>query len=128
MAVDVVDVVVWALSAGAAVGVKDTASTAVKDAYAGLRAVLRRRWGQDQAEDLVAVAEDEDSDTQARRSELRRVVTEAGVVIDDEVLEAARRVLEQLDPAGIRAGKYVVDARQATGVQIGDGNSMTLNL
>jgi hypothetical protein len=46
---------------------------------------------------------------------------------DDDVVTAAHAVLAQLDSAGAHAGKYTVDARDARGVQIGDGNFMTLH-
>lgn len=40
-----VEVITVALAAGAGVGVKDTASAAVKDAYSGLKALLKQRLG-----------------------------------------------------------------------------------
>jgi hypothetical protein len=54
----------------------------------------------------------------------------AGVQIspDDELVTAAQAVLAQLDPIGTQTGKYIVDARGAQGVQIGDNNTMTLHL
>jgi len=51
---EIVNVVVAALAAGAAVGVTDTASTAVKETYQGLKLsmgkLMRRRLGADDAE------------------------------------------------------------------------------
>ena len=41
---------------------------------------------------------------------------------DAEVLAAARRVWELVDPAGSTVGKYQVDLRDAKGAQVGDGN------
>ncbi|HEX5405610.1 MAG TPA: hypothetical protein VFX16_25325 [Pseudonocardiaceae bacterium] len=110
MGAELVDVVVSALSAGAVAGVKDTAGTAVKDAYAGLLALLRRRWGHAQVDAVVAL----------EPAELRRALTEADVVVDEEIVAAARQVLQ--------AGKYTVDIHESTGVQVGDGNTMTLHV
>jgi hypothetical protein len=42
---DPITLIVTALAAGAALGVKDTASAAVGDAYAGLKALVKRRLG-----------------------------------------------------------------------------------
>lgn len=120
--VELVNVVVTALSTGAALGVKDTAATAVKDAYAALREVLGRRWGHDRMEAITAVAEEHDTETAALEA-MRHALIEADVVIDDEVLAAANEVLEQVR----RSEKYKVDAREAKGVQVGDHNTMTLN-
>ena len=41
---DPVTLIVTALAAGAVFGLKDTASAAVKDAYAGLKALVKRRF------------------------------------------------------------------------------------
>jgi hypothetical protein len=41
--VDEITLVVTALTTGAALGVRDTASSAVKDVYAGLKALVRKR-------------------------------------------------------------------------------------
>jgi hypothetical protein len=123
-----VDVVVSALAAGAAAGVKDTATAAVKDAYAGLLAALRRRFGHARTEQLTAMAQEHAEDPQAGHDRLTAVLATADLASDDDVVTAARAVLAQLDSAGTHAGKYTVDARDAKGVQIGDGNSMTLHL
>jgi hypothetical protein len=42
---DPITLIVTALVAGAALGVQDTASEMVKDAYASLKALVRRRLG-----------------------------------------------------------------------------------
>jgi hypothetical protein len=101
-------------------GVKDTASAAVKDGYAGLLGVVRRRFGHSKADELAAISPDE------------RLLADAlaGVQItpDDELVTAAQTVLAHLDPVGTQTGKYLVDARGAKGVQIGDHNTMTLHL
>ena len=44
------------------------------------------------------------------------------------MIEAARRVLRLTKADGADASKYRVDLRDNTGVQVGDGNSMTLDL
>jgi len=120
MAAEAIEVVVAALAAGGVAGVKDTASAAVKDGYAGLLGVVRRRFGHQKADELEAISVDE------------RLLTDAlaGVRIspDDELVTAAQAVLAHLDPIGTQSGKYIVDARGAQGVQIGDNNTMTLHL
>lgn len=120
MAAEAIEVVVAALAAGGVAGVKDTASAAVKDGYAGLLGVVRRRFGHSKADELAAISPDE------------RLLADAlaGVQItpDDELVTAAQTVLAHLDPVGTQTGKYLVDARGAKGVQIGDHNTMTLHL
>ncbi len=110
--IESVDLVVAALAAGAAAGLTETASTAVGDAYQGLKSLTRRalrRGGVDE----------EPTDP----GELREALAAADAGADAELLAAARRVLELTDPTG----KYVVDVHDNQGVQVGDGNTMTLN-
>lgn len=126
MAVEAIDVVVSALAAGAAAGVQDTATAAVKDTYAGLLTALRRRFGHARTEELTTLAQEHAEDPQTGRDRLTAVLATTDLASDDDVVSAARAVLAQLDSAG--AGKYTVDARGARGVQVGDGNSMTLHL
>lgn len=51
---------------------------------------------------------------------LRRLLT-----ADPGVAAELRQVLVSLDPPGAQAGKYVVDLREAKGVQVGDHNTQT---
>ena len=50
---DPIALIVTALAAGTALGVQDTASAMVKDAYANLKALVRRRRGDDPGAELV---------------------------------------------------------------------------
>lgn len=77
MAVEAVDVVVSALTAGAATGMKETATTAVKDAYASLVAALGHWLGHERAEEVVSIAEERPADRDGRREELLAAMTAA---------------------------------------------------
>ncbi|MFC5034856.1 hypothetical protein ACQFX6_37815 [Streptomyces sp. DSM 41987] len=115
-----VDLVMAALAAGASAGLTDTASSAVRDGYAGLREAVRRRLaagGGDGARVLDA-REVEPGVWEAR---LRERLAATGADQDAEILVAARLLLRDLGVAGAN----VVDARDAKGVQIGDNNTQT---
>jgi hypothetical protein len=119
MAVEPVTLVVTALAAGAAAGLTGTASTAITDAYIGLKTLLKRKFaGHGRDPDIVDAQEVEPGVWQARLEPL-------GGDLDEEVLVAATRLLTLVDPDGARVGKYVVDVRDAKGVQVGDGNTQT---
>ena len=113
--IESVDLVVAALAAGAAAGVTDTASTAVKDAYQGLKSLTRRALRRGGVTEEPTAPE-----------ELKAALTAADAGSDVELVAAARKVLELADPEA--AAKYRVDVHGNQGVQIGDGNTMTLNL
>jgi len=50
---DPITLIVTALAAGATLGISDMASSAIKDAYAGLKALVRKRLGGRPEADLV---------------------------------------------------------------------------
>lgn len=118
--VDPISLIVAALAAGAAAGLSDTASTAVQDAYTGLRELVRRRFaGRAAAE--VALAEHE-SAPEVWQAPLAAELEKAEAGADEAMVAAAQRVMAIVDEAGARSGKYAVDLRGAQGVQVGDGN------
>ncbi|GAB3726684.1 RIP homotypic interaction motif-containing protein [Amycolatopsis oliviviridis] len=127
--IESVELVVAALAAGAAAGTRETASTAVKDAYSGVKTLaLRtlRRGGSVPPAVVEAVESDlitpgDDEDGVARRRAVEKALTE----VDEELVTAALKVLELTDPAGTRAGKYRVTLRGNKGVQVGDHNTQT---
>jgi hypothetical protein len=116
--VDPVTLVVTALATGASAGLSETVAQAIVDAYAGLKSLLRRRLVARQDDPEVVAADD--TEPEAWRERLAGRLDAADV--DDELLAAAERVLAVADPAGYRAGWYVVDLRGAKGVQVGDDN------
>jgi hypothetical protein len=117
---DPATLVVTALSAGAASGAGEAATTAVKDAYEGLKRLVSARFaGRNAAE--VALAEHE-SDPETWQAPLTKQLIETGAVTEPSVIEAAQRLMALLDEAGSRAGKYTLDLRGAQGVQVGDHN------
>lgn len=115
-----VELIAAALAAGAGAGLTDTASAAVRDAYAGLKDLLKRRVGDHggQAGRALDADETEPGVWQAR---LGDALTTSGAVGDEQILAAARHLLTLTDPA--LAAKYQVDAHAAKGVQVGDHNS-----
>lgn len=121
---DPISLVVGALAAG----LSNTVTSAVEDAYAGLRDALTRRLRRGRDEDASVEPEVRTIEAHAWDPEsLRAAVSAAGVATDEQVVAAAQRVLAAADPAGAKVGKYVIDLREAKGVQVGDNPTMTIN-
>jgi hypothetical protein len=117
---DPVTLIVMALATGAAAGVTESASSAVKDAYASLRALVRKRLaGRPDAELVLARHETSPETWQAP---LVAVLAAAGAEHDADLVAAAQALMSLADDSGARAGKYTVDTRGAYGVQVGDHN------
>lgn len=120
---DPITLIVAALAAGAASGVKDAASSAVRDAYAGLRALVKKRLaGRADAELILARYE---RAPETWRAPLETELGEAGADRDSSLLAAAQALMGLLDNAGSRAGKYNVDARGSQGAQIGGHHNVS---
>jgi hypothetical protein len=115
---DPITLIVTALAAGAALGLKDTASSAVRDAYAGLKALVTKRLAGRSAAGVVLSGHEKAPETW--QAPLMAELSEAGADHDPGLVAAAQALMNLVDKAGARAGKYTVDARGAQGVQIGD--------
>jgi hypothetical protein len=114
---DPVSLIVAALAAGAAAGAKGVVTDLVADAYNGLKALVRRRFaGRSSGE--VAL-ERHESNPEAWGPALAAELEDVDAGSDSDLVQAAQRLMEMLDPAA-DAGKYRVDARGAQGVQVGD--------
>ncbi|MGW7596929.1 hypothetical protein [Streptomyces antimycoticus] len=122
------ELVLAALSAGAAAGLTDTASSAVREAYAGLRESVRLRLAARGEGGVLEAGESGEAGevgSDAWRDRLRELLVAVGIDSDEEILAAARSLLRDIGLAEPRDGAGFVDARQAKGVQIGDHNMQT---
>jgi hypothetical protein len=118
---DPITLIVTALAAGSALGISDTASSAIKDAYVGLKALVRKRLGARPDAEMVLAKHEQAPQTW--RAPLMAEFDEAGVGHDADLVAAAEALMRLVDEAGARAGKYTVDVRGAQGVQVGDRNT-----
>jgi hypothetical protein len=115
-----ITLIITALAAGAALGVKDTASKAVLDAYNGLKSLARRRLAGRRNGDVV-LAEFEEA-PQVWREPLAVALTEAGAAQDSDLVAAAEALLRLAEAAGPRGDTYHVNVTNSRGVQTGDHN------
>ena len=115
---DPTTLIATALAAGAALGLKDTASSAVRDAYAGLKALVIKTLGDQPGAEVVLSRYEKAPETW--QAPLIAELDEAGAGHDLDLVAAARALMSLVDEAGVRAGKYTVDVRGAQGVQVGD--------
>ena len=117
---DPITLIVTALAAGAALGAQDTVSAMVKDVYAGLKALVKKRLGDGPGAELVLAKHEQAPETW--QAPLMAELAETGADGDRDLIAAAQALLDLLAEAEGRPGKYTVDARGTQGVQIGDHN------
>jgi hypothetical protein len=110
--VDPVTLILAALAAGASAGVTDTVSQGIQDAYTGLKALVLRRVKDQPAGEVAVIEHAKDPDTWS--APLAKTLTSAGADRDQELVAAADRLMEMLDPDGAKAGNYTVNIK-ATG-------------
>jgi hypothetical protein len=115
-----ITLILAALGLGAVMGVRDTASAAVLDAYHGLTALVRRRLaGRENGDRALAKFEQA---PQAGRELLATELTAAGAADDADLVAAAHALLRLADAAGYRADTYHITVTDSQGVQTGDHN------
>jgi len=92
---DPISIIVLALAAGAAAGLKPTAENAIKDAYAGVKALIQRKYAK---VDLTPLEQKPEST--AKRESLREDLAEAGAGDDLALLDQVEKLLDVLEKHG----------------------------
>jgi hypothetical protein len=126
---DPITLIVAALAAGVSTGVQDLAADGIRNAYTTLRDLIKRRFADESSAESEGVEPTTVLDAHAKdpktwEAPLAEALKSAGADGDRAIIEAATELLRQADPEGTSQGKYVVDARGAQGVQIGDHGTM----
>lgn len=121
---DPVTLIVTALATGASAGtieaLKDDVRDTVKRTYGKLRGLAKKRIAGRPDGELAL--ERHESAPQRWESVLAGELTEAGAASDADLVAAAKALMELVDEAGARTGKYNVTITDSKGVQVGDGN------
>lgn len=103
---DPITMIVLALAAGAAAGIKPTAEQAIKDAYAGVKALIQRKYA---AVDLTPLERKPESE--AKRESVREDLTDTGAGEDQELLESVNELLVALE-------KHTPETAAAIGIDL----------
>jgi hypothetical protein len=121
---DPISLILAALAAGASAALKDTAGDAIKDAYAGLKALIKRRLTGDGAAEakLEEIEQQPDADPSALRPHLEAAAADR----DEELVRLARALMERVDPQGAKAGKYQVAISGGNVGAVGDNASVSM--
>jgi hypothetical protein len=124
---DPISLIVMALAAGAASGaldsLKDDAKSTAKTVYAKLRGLVTKKVAGNQTAE-VALAQ-YDSNPKVWEAPLADSLKQLGAGDDVGLVAVAQELMDLVDKAGARAGKYHVTVTGSRGVQIGDGNTQT---
>lgn len=105
---DPITMIVTALAAGAAAGLKPTAERAIKDAYASVKALIQRKYIKVDISPLESKPESE-----AKRESLREDLADAGALGDHELLDKIKALIEAVEKhAPAEAAAIGVDLKE----------------
>jgi hypothetical protein len=113
---DPITVIISAIALGAASGLTETATTAVKDAYAGLKRLITNRYDDVDLEPL-----EKKPDSEGRRLTLQEDLEAARADQDNDLLEAARELI-----AIVRAQNESVE--RIVGIDLAEVEAASLNI
>ena len=99
---DPISIIVTALVAGAATALKPITEQAIKDAYAGMKGLIQRKYGRVD----VAVLET-DPASQARQAVVKEDLERTGAGQDEEVLREAKALLDAIQAHASNVPKAV---------------------
>jgi hypothetical protein len=124
---DPVTLIITALAAGVSQGtlaaLSDDLKDAVSKAYTKLRGLARKRVATRPDGELALDRYETAPD--AWKPVLTAELTEAKAADDTELLAAATQLMELVDQAGARQGKYNITITGGQGIQLGDGNTQS---
>ncbi|MDH3317054.1 MAG: hypothetical protein OEN48_14385 [Betaproteobacteria bacterium] len=123
---DPISTILAALAAGAVAAAKETAGTAIKDAYEGLKSLIKKKFGD---KNLVKAAVDAHaSEPQPSEAILRPALKEAAVDQDAELLAAAKALLAKADSDGSISRRYSLQVTgNVQGIVQGDHANVTMS-
>lgn len=122
---DAISLIIAALGAGALAATKDTAGTAVKDAYQGLKTLIKKKFAEQGKEDDSNIVDKHKKklDSEAFKALLKEELINLGVDKDAEIIKLAQELLKQEKPEKSVPGKTnVVFQGEVKGAQVGDHN------
>jgi hypothetical protein len=115
---DPLTIITAALAAGAAAGLKGTAELVVKDAYAGLKALVKKKWGK--AVDGEVRALERDPGSKESKQALQESLKDSPALQDRELVTLAVELLKTVrehDRPALKAG----------GLSVGDVGKLNVN-
>lgn len=126
---DPISLILAALGAGAIAATKDTAGTAVKDAYEGFKTLIKKRFADRGKEDDSNIIDKHEKkpDSEAVKALLKEELVDLEVDKDVEILKAAAEILEKEDPQRVKEGKYGINVQGDIKGIVGDVSGGEIN-
>jgi len=95
------DPITAAITAALMPTLTDVAKSGIKDAYEGLKAVIRRKWGESAPISNAIAAVEEDPNSKAQAAVLEEKVVAVKAADDPDVAQALQKLVEQMKTHGV---------------------------
>lgn len=119
---DPLAMIVTALAAGAAATAKDVASQAIQDGYAGLKALIIRKFGGNADVEDALESVEQRPDSEPRQEVLKEELATAQAEQDEELVGQAQALLDLLKQQGLVSGPaYQVTVSGSGSAAVGPG-------
>ena len=122
---DPITLIVAALTAGATAALQETAGTAIKDAYQGLVALIKEKFGKDPK--AAAALEGHAEDPETWQKPLEKAIRQTGAAGDEQIQLAAQKLLELLQAQKLSPKYNVEITGNVHGFVQGDHAKVTMN-
>jgi hypothetical protein len=123
---DPVTLILSALVAGAAVGGQSVAGDAIKEAYAGLKALIERKFAGKPSAEVALTGHENDPKTW--EAPLKKALVQEHIDQDLEVIKTAQRVLQLVQPQQAAMSTYDVQVTgNIQGFAQGAGQTVTMD-
>ncbi|MHC5777480.1 hypothetical protein [Nostoc sp.] len=127
---DPISLIIAALGAGAIAAAKDTAGTAVKDAYQELKTLIKNKFAEQGKADSSTILDKFEQKPEKTKALLEDELVESGLGQldkDAEIIKLAQELLKQEKPEESAAGKYNTQVAGDFKGSQGDISGGTLN-
>jgi len=126
MSMEPTAIIISALAAGAAALLKDAANLALRDAYEDLKVLIQNRFRENQAAETALAEYEQDPETWQKP--LEKAITTTRVDKDPDILHAAEKLMEIVQPPQGKVGKYNISITgNVQGLVSGDNAQVTMN-
>ena len=123
---DPLTLILTALTTGAAAGSQALASDAIKDAYAGLKRLIQRKFADKSSAELAL--NEYVTDPKTWEGPLRKALIQMQVDQDENIIETAQKVMTLIQPQQAAMGKYNVQITgNVQGYAQGDYQQVIMN-
>ncbi|MDM8514938.1 hypothetical protein QUF76_01970 [Desulfobacterales bacterium HSG16] len=113
---DPINVITTALATGAGAALKSTAEKAVKETYDGLKFLIQRCFKEKENTQGDMILQSHEQDPTVWAKPLEDALVKADVDKNEDILKAAQKLMEMIEPKQAAMGKFNIQANNVTGV------------